>query len=375
MSTPGWRKHTSVTQKLIDSASEYPFLQAVRLLERAAVMSQQEDEKNIAQNLSHEPLAGFVPPSREFVRFSSFQTLAFPSSEIKKLEKDQVDSLTHQWHLIINLIGLSGSTGVLPFHYTELILKRQKNKDENLEHFLNLFNHRTTSLFYRAATKYRLPLQYEQNFLQKKSGKDQSSPTGLLLSLIGLGNNSLQHRLVTNDESLLYYSGLFAQKVKTAANLQQILRSHFKIPVEVKQFVGQWHDMIDDVRTRLPDIERPQGCNVQLGKTAMLGKSGWFSQGKIDIILGPLNRTQLKTFEPGTDGLTALNELVRMYLGIEHDYDFIIRINKKDIPDKIQLSKISPPIVGWNTWLHSRRKPNSTTDETVDISVSASRLK
>ena len=371
MSSQGWRKNTSITRKLKDSAYAYPFLQAVRLLERSAVIEKSEKQSGISVN----PVAGFVPPASEVVRFSSYQSLAFPSSEVEGLERLNYGDKVDQWHMVINLIGLSGAMGVLPYHYTELILKRERQKDENFEHFLNLFNHRTASLFFQAAVKYRLPLQYERNQLHRKNIEQYSAQTQALLSLIGMGSNSLCHRLYTRDESLLYFGGLFNQKIRTASNLQQILKAHFNIPVEVQQFVGQWREMIDDVRSRLPDLEHPQGCNVCLGRTAMLGKSGWFAQGKIHVVLGPLNKQQLRKFEPGTDSLVALNELVRMYLGMEHDYDFVIRIRKSDIPDKIQLDKKKPPIIGWNTWLRSKARLPDSLNETIDISVSASRLR
>ena len=66
----------------------------------------------------------------------------------------------------------------------------------------------------------------------------------------------------------------------------------------------------------------------------MLGKKGWFAQGKIRIVLGPLNSQQLNKFAPGTKALKALNELVRLYKGMVTNYEFIIRIRKNDIPEK-----------------------------------------
>ena len=44
----------------------------------------------------------------------------------------------------------------MPRHYTELLLQRIREKDFSLRDFLDLFNHRLTSLFYRAWEKYSL---------------------------------------------------------------------------------------------------------------------------------------------------------------------------------------------------------------------------
>ncbi|RDH83846.1 MAG: type VI secretion system baseplate subunit TssG [endosymbiont of Galathealinum brachiosum] len=370
MSTKGWRKNTSITRKVAEAPFDFQFLQAVRLLERSAVFEKESSQSNISSN----PVARFTPPSSESLRFKTNQSLAFPASEIDDVQRIDKMSGTAQWEMVVNLMGLTGSMGVLPYHYTELILKRQKQKDETMEKFFDLFNHRTLSLFFQASVKYNLPLHYERNRLHYASKNQHEPQTTALLSLIGLGTSSLNNRLYTKDESLIFYSGLLSQKVRTASGLKQILRSHFNIPVEIDQFVGQWQELIDDVRTKLPDFNNPTGRNVCLGRSAMLGKKGWFAQGKIHIILGPLNKKQLATFAPGTSALKALNELVRMYVGMENDYEFIIRIKKTDIPDKIQLGKKEPAIIGWNTWLSNKPADFEDRNKTLDISVSASRL-
>ncbi|RKZ70427.1 MAG: type VI secretion system baseplate subunit TssG [Gammaproteobacteria bacterium] len=371
MSTKGWRKNTSITRKLTEAPYEYQFLQAVRLLERSAVFEKENTQSAISSN----PVAKFTPPGSESLRFKINQSLAFPSSEIKSINRIDKKSAVSQWQMVVNLMGLTGSMGVLPFHYTELILKRQKQKDNSMEHFFDLFNHRILSLFFQASVKYNLPLQYERHRLHNSTKRPQEQQTRVLLSLIGMGTEGLANRLYTKDESLVYYSGLLSQQVRTSTGLKQILRSHFGIPVEIDQFIGQWKNLINDVRTRLADFNHPSGCNACLGRSAMIGRKAWFAQGKIRIILGPLNRQQLNQFAPGTYTLKALNELVRMYLGMENDYEFIIRTKKSEIPEHIQLSKNTPPIIGWNTWLSNKPGDVAEQDKTLDISVSASRVR
>jgi type VI secretion system protein ImpH len=370
MSSKGWRKNTAITQKLAEAPYEFSFLQAARLLERSASFEKHQGSPKVASN----PIAKFTPPDSESIRFTSHQSLSFPSSEINRVKRTKKKSGLNQWQMQVKIMGLTGPMGVLPFHYSELILDRQKQKDETMARFFDLFNHRTLSLFFEASVKYRLPLQYERNQLHQQANQQRDSQTQSLLSLIGLGTPGLTNRLHSSDESLIYYGGLFSQKIRTASNLQQILRSHFNIPVEIDQFVGQWQELIDDVRARLPDRDNPRGRNVCLGRTAMLGKKGWFAQGKIRIVLGPLNKSQLKKFAPGTDALKALNELVSMYIGMENDYEFKIRIKKSDIPHETCLSKSTPPIIGWNTWLPDKSSAGDTNNDTHDISVSANRL-
>lgn len=371
MPTKSRRKNIPVISQLTQSAYDYSFLQSVRLLERSAIYDKQLANAQVATS----PVSSFAPPANESIRFKTHQSLAFPSGEVKSIKRQRSkQNIDQQWQLIINFLGITGVQGVMPFHYSELILKRQKVKDATLEHFFNLFNHRTISLFYRASVKYRLPIQYERNLLHSSSRKKLDQHSQALLSLIGMGTSGLDNRLYTQDDSLIYYAGLFNQKIRNTSNLKQILRSHFNIPVEVEQFIGQWKELIEDVRSKLPDFNNPSGRNAQLGQSLMIGKKGWFAQGKIRIILGPLNKSQLDRFAPGTVTLKALNELVRMYVGMENDYEFRIRIYKRDKPQRIRLSAKSPSIIGWDTWLTS--KPGRyADDETLDISISSSRLR
>lgn len=370
MSTSGRRKNTSVINALTEAPHDFSFLQAVRLLERSAVLDNNETN-NLTFN--SKPVARFSPPTTEAIKFSGNHSLAFSSSEISNITESEGKN-NKKWELSVNFMGLTGSQGVLPYHYTEMIQKRLKMKDKSLSEFFELFNHRTVSLFYQASNKYKLAIEYERNKLNPPTTKSRDDFSQVLLSLIGLGTKELTDRHYISDESLFYYSGLLSQQVKTTSALKQILRNHFNIPVEINEFIGQWQDLIDDVRTRLPGRINPLGQNNRLGKTVMLGSKGWFTQGKINIVLGPLTKEQFMFFSPGSNGIKALNEIVQIYLGMEHDYDFIIKVKRADLPKQVQLGKNNQAIMGWNTWLSTKNKLSDNNNETLDIKISAKRI-
>jgi type VI secretion system protein ImpH len=374
MSPENRRKNTSLVASLLRNPHAYSFFQAVRILERAGQL------ENRAASLGRRmgaagTVGGFSPPSQELVRFKANQSFRFPESEIHAIERDSQNPQSRRWNLRVTFMGLTGSMGVMPFHYTELILQRIKLQDEALVRFLDLFNHRTISLFYRAATKYRLPLQYERAKVAPEPARKIDLHTQALLSLVGIGTKHLQNRLQIRDESLLFYAGLFAQQLRSASGLKQILADYFGVPVQIREFVGQWEELMPDARSRLSTRAAPKGQNVQLGRSLVFGRKAWFAQGKIRICLGPLNREQFYRFAPGTRSLKALNEMVRLYVGAEKDYDFVIEVNRKDIPQKIALRKDAKPLMGWNTWLSSTGRPREGSSETLKITVPANRLK
>jgi len=223
MSTTSWRKNTSIINQLSEAPYNFNFLQAVRLLERSAVFGNKS--KNGKYTFNNQPVALFTPPATETIRFSSNHALNFSSSEISKVSKSTNAKDKIKWDLSVNFMGLTGAQGVLPYHYSEMVLKRLKMKDKSLSDFLDMFNHRTISLFYQASNKYKLPIEYERKKLNPPATKVRDDHSQVLLSLIGLGTKNLNNRLYIRDESLFYYSGLLSQQVKTTSGLKQILRS------------------------------------------------------------------------------------------------------------------------------------------------------
>ena len=91
-----------------------------------------------------------------------------------------------------------------------MIRERLRAKDTTLVAFFNIFNHRMISLFYQAWEKYRFTIAYE------RGERDRFSHH--LLDLIGLGTAGLQKRQSVPDDSLLFYSGLFALHARSATS-------------------------------------------------------------------------------------------------------------------------------------------------------------
>ncbi|HQU82185.1 MAG TPA: type VI secretion system baseplate subunit TssG, partial [Pyrinomonadaceae bacterium] len=179
-----------LNQELFDEPYRFEFFQAVRLLEKVF-----PEKKAVGGNA--------LPPE-EIARFRSHVTLNFPPSEIFEIT-ETVDELTEKQkiEMFVSFMGMVGVSGVLPVNYTELVMERIRYRDTAMWAFLDIFTHRTVSLFYRAWEKYRFPVAYER-------GNDDF--TKFLFDFVGLGTNKLRGRMDLEDESLLPYSGLIAQK-------------------------------------------------------------------------------------------------------------------------------------------------------------------
>lgn len=369
MSTEIRRKNPAVVDLLQQTPERIAFFQATRLLERAAVLHNRHHPGN---RVNDRAVGQFTPPSTEIIRFCAFLSLGFPGSEIIKIQPQEQG---RRWQLVVGFMGLTGSTGVLPFHYTEILFQRLKLRDESLRDFLDMFNHRTISLFFQAGMKYRLPIAYERHKLLQQRREKLDTHTQAILSLVGLGTDHQLDQLKVHHETLVYFAGLLSQRTRPANGLSRLLTHYFAVPVEIQEFVGEWHDLIDDVRTRLPYPGHPLGQNACLGRSAILGGKGWFAQGKIRVVLGPLNHEQFRQFAPGTTTLRRLHELVQLYAGTELETEYVLRVARRHIPNRIQLRQAAPPTIGWDTWLASQAVADDADEDTLNIRVSAGRLK
>ncbi|RMF83908.1 MAG: type VI secretion system baseplate subunit TssG, partial [Nitrospinota bacterium] len=150
MATQGRRTDPPLEDLLFAEGYRFSFFQAVRLLEHLYPHRQ--------------PVGQDAQPSHEVVRFRTHLSLGFPASEIHEITPPTDEEQPAQ--MTVTFMGLTGPSGVLPRHYTEFLLERVRRKDYTLHDFLDLFNHRLLSLFYRAWEKYRFPISYERTVLQ-----------------------------------------------------------------------------------------------------------------------------------------------------------------------------------------------------------------
>ena len=367
MATPRGRKSTGVVDRLEAFPYEYEFFQAVRLLETAALHD--------STSSNHGDVGGSNPPSREFLRFRAQTSLSFVSADVLQLKSPQRppgDDIggtgPSHWEMEVGFTGLVGSQGVLPYYLTETLQQELKEKNSALKDFLDLFHHRHISLLYRAWKKYRLPVNFELNRLRREKEPDLFSQA--IASIAGLGTSETRYRLPLPDDALLGMAGQLGRQQCSAAALAHMIRRYFGLEVSIEQFQGQWDELPEDVLTRLPGREYPDGVNNRLGVDSILGTHCFQAQNKFRVVIEPMNYEEHMAMAPGGRKLEALKSFIQLSVGVEMDFDISVTLFTDQIAP-VQLSRDAAiqPLLGWNSHMatdHCESKP-------VAISLSADR--
>ena len=330
-----------LNQLFEDSPYSFEFFQAVRLLERLYP--------------ENKPVGGTALPHEEMVRFRSRITLDFPSSEVHELRTRPGDEEVPVLEMLVNFMGMVGPSGVLPTHYSELVLDRIRYRDTAMWAFLDIFTHRSVSLFYRAWAKYRFPVNYER-------GNDEL--TSYLFDLVGLGTKGLRGRMGVEDESLLPYVGLIAQKPHSANAIENMVEDYFGVEVRIEQFRGQWIELSKDDHTHV-------GLrNSSLGRSTIVGTRIWDQQSRLRIRLGPLTLQKFQEFLPNGTAHTALKSIIDFMTGQEFDYDVQLCLAQKQVPSTVLTTRaMRKPMLGWTSFLKS--VPAMGDDDQLVLAVAA----
>jgi type VI secretion system protein ImpH len=363
-----------IERRLFDEGFHFDFFQAVRLLQRL-------DPGRVGVGRGG-------PPRSEVVRFKARISLSFPPSTIHELKRPTIALPVPV--MVQAFMGLTGPSGVLPRHYTELLYRIERDvkglEKHALRDWLDLFNHRLVSLFYRAWEKYRFYVPYEQ---EEYDSPEPDSFTSCLYSLIGLGVPPLRGRLRISawetfyefgeiqrkvvaqieDLVLLRFSGMLAHRPRCAVALEAILRDFFQVPARVEQFQGQW------LHLEPADCSRLDGevSNNRLGVSAVIGDRVWDTQSKFRVKLGPLNYDQFLDLLPDQDPTRGrktfflLVHLVRLYVEPTLDFDVQLVLNAKDVPEcRLTGDGSFGARLGWNTWLLTKRPTHDATDVVIE---------
>ena len=352
------RFEPAVIERLFAQPYRFEYFQAVRMLE-LWLKRHGTAQQGVVAN---------------FLRFQNSTSLNFPVSQLesmqtepRELDRDArslgvaLQSATLKYVRITPaFMGLLGANGALPAHYTERIAAHVLyEKDEGPRAFLDTFSNRSLALFYEAWRKYRLELKYAVD------GKDTFLP--LLLSLAGLGNETLRTRLGDADhggvldESIGYFAASMRQKPASAVQIARVLSEYFGRPVKAEQFIGCWYDVPPEQQTALG------GVNATLGAGAMSGSRVWQRDLRMRLVIGPLERASFDNFLPGGQAARALKSMLTMFTGVAIEYEIQLVLRAADVVGATLAEERSGGRLGWDTFLPTAAESGDRSDVRYEI--------
>jgi type VI secretion system protein ImpH len=323
MGSESGRDTAPLKHRLEDEARRFEFLQAVRLLHRVAP--------------EREALGGDADPRNEVARLRADVSLTFPRSDIVKIEAPESGEGPPEVTIAFLGAATPTSIGSLPMPYVEQVLEQERSGGEPvLRDFLDAFNHRMASLYYRAFEKHHAAVSLEtgnHDFFERA-----------LRGVLGIGTPGLRERLALRDEALFSRAGLLAMAPTPVVAMESLVESYFEVPARVQQFLPTWYGLDVEECTRLGARHSTLGSDFALGASVRL------SEFRFRVRVGPLTLEEYERFLPDAPGFQALFDLLRLCVTGELTFEVQLVLKKEEVP-ALLLSQTSTGRLGRTTWL------------------------
>lgn len=260
-------------------------------------------------------IGGDQPPEREPVRFAAAQGSRHPDAEIMRASRDDDRGPVT---IGVAFLGLTGPSGVLPDHYGELVVARDRARDTAFAAFLDLFNHRAASHFYRAWAKYRLTVAFAAT---RGSLRDDVS---VALAALAVGGRPI------DDPRVLGATGLLAKRVRTPEALRRTLALMFGLPVTIEELRARRLRIDEAEQTRIGS--KRNGRFARLGVDAVSGATVADIAGRFRIRIGPLDRATFDAFLGDESLAEKVSGATRRTAGIAAAFDIQLVLAADAVP-------------------------------------------
>jgi len=309
---------------VLERPRAYEFFQLVKLLRR-------RDPEAV--------LPGGAGPARlENVRFRPPLHMSFPTGDVESLTElePDADGGRTRYRVEVNFMGLYGPSSPLATHFTEEMIWAGLSSDAARD-FVDLFHHRLISFVFQAWQKYRYSEQFQTRPLDAFSRR--------ALSLLGMGTAGMEAGSRLPALILLRSAGLLADRHRSAAGLQQLLRTHFELgTIRV--------EACREIRANIPFAQRLRlgRPSARLGDNAVLGERVVDRASSFRIVLGPFDVANARRFLPGGDELLRLVRLVRLFVRDPLHFRLELRVPAENVPP-LRLTERAKLGLGHLTWL------------------------
>lgn len=245
------------------------------------------------------PLGSTTNPADDPVRFRPDPGMGFPVSELKAIEIP-ADGAERPATVRTRLLGLYGVDSPLPTTYLDDIAQRREGH-EALEAFLDIFNHRIFTQFYRIWRKYSYPATFAAG------GTDATSQC--LLGLIGLGIPGTAEQIATPMSRFLALLSVMRLPTRNAEGVMALVK--LLAPHTQAQVTGHWPLRIPLTHPASLSTSRP----VSLSQGTPLGCVGHDANSQLHLALFTQDRDEAHNWLPGAQLHKDLLVLLRVYLG------------------------------------------------------------
>lgn len=312
---------TSVIKRLFNQPYDFSFLQAVLLFQKLI------PNGNV--------IGTTLNPSEDPISFVSRYTYSLPSSDIYRIHL-----MDNKPVIEVNFWNIAGPHGPLPNPLSEKVIERIRDKDFALRDFIDIFNHRLLSVYYRVAQKYSFVLSPERTL---------ETPVGNMLCAVTGVDSKQGAYLNASVPALTQYAGILWQRPRSSAGLEQILSDYFQVPINIKQFVGAW---VNIDRRQRSFMGRRKGRNHKLGRTTFLGKRFWQAGHHFIVNVGPLTTEQFHHFIPTGAAYLEMCDMIKFYAPLELSFQLkvLLAAGESLVPLGFENS-IHDKRLGWNSVL------------------------
>ncbi len=334
MAAEGRRAEPPLKDQLLEHSERFEFVQAVRLLAQLYPGRSQVGRD--------------ADPREELVRFVADVSPVFPTGDIQDAMPAAADQPAR---LTVRFMGVAtpGSFGSLSRRYAEEIRALARERNTALRDFLDLFNHRQISLFYRACERHRPAILCER-------GRDNELERALA-AVLGLGTRGLGDRLALSDRALYSRGGLLSMRPMPAVALEGAVESAFGVPARVLQFRAARYRIEPEERNRMGR------ANSTLGRDLVLGSEVTLMDARFRVRLGPLGFARYRTLLPDQEGFRQLIDLVRLATRGELEVDDQMAL----LPQEVPVMRLGGPSLpggqlGYTSWLGGRARTRAADD-------------
>ena len=247
----------------------------------------------------HPPLGSSTHPAHDPVRFCPDPGMGFPASELKRIEFDQQHP-QRPAVLRTRLLGLYGVDSPLPTAFIDDIAQRREGH-EAVEAFLDIFNHRIFTQFYRIWRKYSYPATFEAG------AADTTSQC--LLGLIGLGIPGTAQRIATPVSRFLALLSVMRLPTRNAEGITALVT--LLAPRTQARVTAHWPRKVLLAQPASLSQHHP----VSLAQGTPLGSVGQDANSQLHLALFTRDPTEARDWLPGAQLHSDLLVLLRVYLG------------------------------------------------------------